>query len=415
MKKIQSLDGIRGIAILSVMAFHVSPKAAIAKSFFPNNVKLFFNILIYPISNLGWAGVDLFFVLSGFLITGILIDSKSKNRYFTNFYARRFLRIFPIYYLLLAALLFVGPMFFHSMQSYDCVRQQAYFWSYLQNWQETFRSTTGFQSSFLGTFWSLAIEEQFYLFWPLVVYCLPLRTLARLAVGCMIFSCLLRVLVNVGHSGMDAYNLVHFNLFTRFDALAFGALVAIVSRQRPEAFTKFARSTGINRLSLALGLAFALVIAIGPDDPQIGNTVFRVLGYTLLAALSAVVIIKAVAGKENGLLVRLLNSRFLVYTGAISYGLYVYHWPIYFFLLQGLKQMWSERHHAMGLAAFPFVAVGLTFLVAHVSYRFLEAPILRLKRHFETAAGAEADSRQGATAPGPRAEADLPRETDKAS
>ncbi len=144
---VNALDGLRGIAIILVLFFHCS-----RFEFLP----------VRAISAFGWTGVDLFFVLSGFLITGILIDTKGKEGFYKNFFMKRVLRIFPLYYLTLC-IFFIPSFFFHFELTEYYITHQIYFWTYTQNllfafdgWPENAR--------FLNHFWSLAIEEQFYIF-----------------------------------------------------------------------------------------------------------------------------------------------------------------------------------------------------------------------------------------------------------
>src|SRR5688572_7114217 len=150
---IPALDGLRGIAVLIVLGFHI----------FPNHVKF------------GWAGVDLFFVLSGFLITGILLESKGTPNYYRNYLAKRTLRIFPLYYFFLIVFFIVFPLvgYSDSIYNYDYLSStQSWYWLYIQNWRIFFDPHYPGED-IISHFWSLAIEEQFYIFWPLVIYLIP--------------------------------------------------------------------------------------------------------------------------------------------------------------------------------------------------------------------------------------------------
>ena len=148
-----ALDVLRGIAILLVFFYH--------------------NFSFLQVFEFGWIGVDLFFVLSGFLITDILLSSQGGRNFFRNFYARRFLRIFPLYYITLIAFFLLAPYVF-SQQNADVVTyyntNQLWFWSHLQNWLFVNKGMSS--SPMLSHFWSLAVEEQFYLFWPLIIFIL---------------------------------------------------------------------------------------------------------------------------------------------------------------------------------------------------------------------------------------------------
>ena len=173
-KRLMSLDGLRGIAILAVIAEHT------LRLFHPTSV---LSRLWAAFQESSWAGVDLFFVLSGFLITGILLDSRHDKRYFLNFYARRTLRIFPLYYAVLVIAILIVPavMGFSKLpELYSrLVANQLWLWTYLQNFAQASgpHALPGF-----GHFWSLAVEEQFYWVWPLAVFLLPRRHLFRLCI-----------------------------------------------------------------------------------------------------------------------------------------------------------------------------------------------------------------------------------------
>lgn len=155
-----ALDGIRGLAIILVMLYHFSIPFQLSGHL------NFIDGLVGTFLQVGWVGVDLFFALSGFLITGILYDTAGKANYLKNFFVRRFLRIFPLYYLMLFMLIIIIPNFIPSLASKtdQMVDNQVWFWSYLINWRISYLGT--FEGIQGGYMWSLALEEQFYLIWP---------------------------------------------------------------------------------------------------------------------------------------------------------------------------------------------------------------------------------------------------------
>src|SRR5580698_6867484 len=165
MKRIRQLDSVRGLAVLLVLV---------------HNTDIYPSLHLGLITNAGWSGVDLFFVLSGFLITGILIDTKEAQNYFSSFYARRMLRIFPLYYAVLTLLVIVA---LHPTQ--------IYYYLYLSNWLILLKD--GWQPNVAGHFWSLAVEEQFYLIWPLCVWLLPKRYRLRFTLAGCVFALMLRL------------------------------------------------------------------------------------------------------------------------------------------------------------------------------------------------------------------------------
>src|ERR1700723_1358630 len=202
---IPQFDGLRGLAILLVLIGHSGFLEA-----FPHAGMLEYARF----------GVDLFFVLSGFLITGILLDSKGSRHYFRNFYARRALRIWPLYYLVLFVAFVVAPLFAPSMRP-TAARIWPAFVFYVQNIVFIYRDTYPFG---LGATWSLAVEEQFYLTWPVLVFFLRKQTLAIVAVSLVVVSLSLRL---AGRLYGAPSGFIHFFTLSRLDAIAFGSLAAL--------------------------------------------------------------------------------------------------------------------------------------------------------------------------------------------
>ena len=168
----KALDGVRGLALLIVVVHNTAWISGTSNHF---TFKLYTSA-----AAAGWAGVQLFFVLSGFLITGILLDTQHAPNYFRRFYVRRTLRIFPLYFLMLAVAVFVvAPLQRDSSWAQSVHSYQWTYWLYVSNWTEPF----GYSVHGLSHLWSLAVEEQFYLIWPLVVWWLSSRRLYWLAVA----------------------------------------------------------------------------------------------------------------------------------------------------------------------------------------------------------------------------------------
>lgn len=383
--RIPTLDALRGVAILAVLAYHLTRLE-------PTGLAM---AAYRRVMLAGWLGVDLFFVLSGFLITGILLESRSADgqtarRFFGHFYARRTRRIFPLYYAALAALLFVVPRFGPNAAgtSVGLAADQAWHWTYLSNWLWL----PGVEPAPVPTashFWSLAIEEQFYLVWPAVVWFTPTRWLPRMCLGVAATAIALRMAILAAgmHPGV-AYHLT----ITRVDALALGAAVACWIRSsatRPWLDALIARWSGPVWLATAIllivgaGWRFAPVLA-GP-------------GYTLLA-ISAAALIGTVVLRPDGRAARVLERQWwLRRLGTYSYGLYVYH-----YIVRGLLEAhgwsvsaWTAAWGSVGAAqlAFYTVAGGLSLALAVVSWHWFEAPILdapRRRRRSVTVAATEA-------------------------
>lgn len=370
-RKIPELDGLRGIAILLVIFHHLMPVSAV-----PGNL----GFLFYPISTFGWSGVDLFFVLSGFLITGILLASKNKNGakfFFINFYMRRSLRIFPIYFI------FVGLCHLMHSRLGDFTPAENYFkyyYLYSQNWLEAFRGSSGFVSSGFGHLWSLAVEEQFYLVWPMVVYFAPRRVLLGVLLAVVALTPFWRLYINRASDVSDLMHLYSLSAFTRCDQLVWGALLAVLT----------ARDGGIGERAVYVIAKFVLVASTlvlasllvfgGFTAPQISNYSMRIWGYTAVGGFCFSLVFFAAFGEGRFAVVfkRILNWRLLSGAGAISYGMYIYHWPIQKFLMFVLREEPKMIRNAMVFLGTLF----MTLLISLASFYYVERPFIALKKHF---------------------------------
>lgn len=348
------LDGLRGIAVTMVVLDHFGPRSlALALE-------------------LGAVGVRLFFVLSGFLITGILLDARAKaadrnverGKVLSAFYLRRFLRIFPLYYLVLFACILIN---IPSVRQYSV-------------WHLTYTTNIliGTRQIYLPAlthFWSLSVEEQFYLFWPILILYAPMRTLPHLIVGCMASAVILRGVfaATTGNLFLSTAFMPHY-----LDSLGMGALIAIL-RRSPDC-TESRRIRGL-KLSLVVGVAFC-VLRVALRYLHTG-WVFKVTFNDLGIALIAGPLLDRAANGFNGIVKRLLEWSPVVYLGTISYGIYIYHDVLPLIdraLLSG--RLWSifaveER----GLRPF-LVVFTSTVIVASASWYFFERPLNRLKSRF---------------------------------
>ena len=331
---------------------------------------LLHNTDIYPslhlglISNNGWMGVDLFFVLSGFLITGILIDTKQSEGYFKNFYARRSLRIWPLYYSLLLFMFVIVPILRPSEAHAVFDSRSSPWWAYLAFLQNFLVSIPAMAIGPLGVTWSLAVEEQFYLFWPLVVRFSTEAQLRWIAVASICLSPPLRLYLWQHHVN------IYSNPFCRLDGLMSGALLALLLRSERFLPLRYLKQVWIIFL---VSVPLALVI---------GNLHTRWLVFSLTAAASASFIYLALFSNQRWLRV-LLTNRFLVYTGTISYGIY---------LLQKIPLDVAKTLHLEDHPLAFVITTAATYTMAALSWKYLERPFLRLKRFFETGScGVRAD------------------------
>jgi peptidoglycan/LPS O-acetylase OafA/YrhL len=373
--RVPALDGVRGIAILFVFLFHTRPSPSLSGACHVWNSA--FSLL--------WSGVDLFFVLSGFLITGILLNTKDHPKYFVNFFARRTLRIFPLYYGVLTGLFVLLPLLsllpatpLRELLSSEYYRRlwenQIWLWFYVQNFLQ---ARGNHQLPGLGHFWSLAIEEQFYLIWPFLVYCLSERGMLRLSILILCLGLPLRWLMV--DSAFDTWAIRHLT-YTRIDTLAAGATLAILVRRFPKRIL-IRTSVGLTGLSAA-GLA---ILIWTTRDASTSTEMMTVWGYTLFALFFSGFILAVSQGHIPSFLMRTLTHPVLVLLGTLSYGIYVFHWPIVHGVRAGISRIplstFGGSPVVMQIAVLIITAV-LTLIAALFSWRIYESRFLRLKRFF---------------------------------
>jgi peptidoglycan/LPS O-acetylase OafA/YrhL len=385
---IPELNGLRAIAIILVFLCHV-------RLFIPDTDSAWRLIKTYL--GLGWVGVDLFFVLSGFLITGILLDTRNAKNYFSGFYVRRILRIFPLYYAVLTAVILAGMALKSTIvPSVLPIPQDRWlYYSYLTNWLGLWKGQWG--PNYLAHFWSLAVEEQFYLVWPLAVWLLPYRAIPRVAAALTLVAAAVRV-IWIAHSGAD----IAIGLATvcRMDSLFVGAICAYLFRNR-ERMEKIRVwlwpivGLGLGTFLLAFsGVLFfprqaALVLygsseAVSLDDATLLLSGWG--GYTFLAlGFGALVLLAAHGEEKTTIFRRILRTRTLGSIGTYSYGIYVFHVPILGATLAFVTpKVFGDDEPTLLLGlCFVFGLALVTYIVSAASYEFFERKILALKRYFE--------------------------------
>ena len=341
-QRIPQLDAVRGVAIVLVILHNTSAK-------YPA-------LHFQPLFGNGWMGVDLFFVLSGLLITGILADTKDSDGYLKNFYARRCLRIWPLYYSLILFIFVLVP-FARPSQAHAVFDRSSPWWAYpffLQNFLIPLPTTA---TGPLAVTWSLAIEEQFYLVWPWVVRYSSGAQVRRIAITVICLSPALRFYLSLHH--VDFYT----NVFCRLDGLMAGALLALVVRSEAFLPSKFVRPAWIS-----LFLAAPLALLTEAFDA-------RWIVFSLTAVASTSFVYLSLFSSHKWLLAAMTNKA-IVYTGTISYGLYLLH-KIPFDVAQAFQ-----------LDGHPFLILPLGLVAAYamavLSWKLLETPLLRLKRFFES-------------------------------
>jgi peptidoglycan/LPS O-acetylase OafA/YrhL len=335
----------------------------------------------YPFWKTTWVGVDLFFVLSGFLITGILIETRATPKYFTNFYARRALRIFPLYYVCIAFLVGVaGPLGLFAPEEALSVRtHQAWYWTYSTNFMFALYPDLA-ADKVSGHLWSLAVEEQFYLLWPLVVARLDRERLRRAAHAIIVGAFLLRGFFLLLHAS-TAW--IYLMLPSRADSLAWGALLAIWLREptTPDRLRARLRVLGLAGLSVIA----LTVLRSHPHLLELESRKVQLFGYSALGALATAVIGWLVLALPDHWLRKSLQSALPRELGRISYGVYVIHIPVMRCLYERMNgdPRWSPLLAGTGgRLSFIACSVILTIVLARISWVVFERQILGLKRLF---------------------------------
>jgi peptidoglycan/LPS O-acetylase OafA/YrhL len=348
-----ALDGLRGLAILLVVVYH--------------------NFGFIDVFFFGWLGVDLFFVLSGFLITDILLQTTGHKNYLRNFYLRRILRIFPLYYLCLILFLFVIPRLPLVFDIKYYTDNQVWLWTYLQNWLYIFKDPG--QTNTLNHLWSLAVEEQFYLVWPLVILLVKKPKYLLILISLLLIGVLgLRLWI----WNNQVVDLAYFNLytFTRIDGICIGCMIALLQRINPGFLKKY--TAVIVLFFAAANFAFFFI----NRSNQFSFPYLALVGYTTFAMLFGLLVNEAVTGNTK-LINLLFNIPLLKFFGRISYGFYMLHWPL-FLLLSPWLYTWAQDFVSGPLLPV-MVAVIATLVaigVSWISYRYFEHYFLKMKDKF---------------------------------
>ena len=338
---IPELQGLRGFAVLAVLIYHCHPRLE--------------GTWIHYASLWGWAGVNLFFVLSGFLITSILLEARNKPHYFRNFYGRRALRIWPVYVLVLMVVYLEAPWFIGPTIS--AAIQAAPWWAYIFFVQNLFHLSL---PSAIGPTWSLAIEEQYYFLWaPLVRFLRRRWMLALLLVAALIASPLLRRT----HYAWTTPT----HTLTHLDGIAWGSLLALGLFTLP-----------LTRRSwLWIGIAFipigfASVATIAAGTAFLDSALSIGFAGAVLASIAS-------TGSRNPMNV-VLSRGPLAFYGRISYGLYMTHIMVFIFF--GWVDLEMNRYGIAGSVALVGLRLAECTAFATVLWYGFESRILRLKRYF---------------------------------
>ena len=366
--RVPALDGVRGLAILIVVIHNASWVLA-PSAWFPLK-------LIGALTATGWVGVQLFFVLSGFLITSILLATRESAHYLRNFYVRRVLRIFPLYYGFLILVFVIGPWFASPEWTAVARKNQWWLWTFTSNWG----GPLGHGVPYLPHFWSLAVEEQFYLMWPFLVLLLSRRQLVALCVATILVTPVIRL--GLRFEGLPALAAYEFTT-SRWDALAGGALLSLLS----------ATDSGRARLAkhlapLGLVSLVALVtVVLATRGFREGEFLVQVIGQSLTVVLCAWLVYSACAPSSalGNATQECLSAPWLRFLGKYSYAIYVFHVPLHQIAsvyigdaVNGADSPWRMLRWALYVASIG----GASILAALASWRLLEKPFLDLKDRF---------------------------------
>ncbi|HWD90008.1 MAG TPA: acyltransferase [Mucilaginibacter sp.] len=399
LKYIPGLDGIRALAAFLVISTH-----------WPNNMLSL---------KFGWIGVNIFFVLSGFLITRILLNEKQNHfkDYISTFYYKRFLRIFPLYYaflccafVLILLLTFLYPSLLNYQEwksAYNATKHDfIYYLTYTYNIKINLRYFIHFPDSsnrFFGHLWSLSLEEQFYILFPLLVYFASLKILKRIVIAVIIICPLIRLWGVFYGAPMvsDSYwfgELFYSNTFLQADALCTGAALAIFDIKQAKPYITFfitgaawlgagifcfyfLRKTGYFLVpAKSLGYDFP-GFWFGEKTPYWFINIRPFYQYTLVNILAAALVLPAINGKL--LFPKVFANKGVAYLGKISYGIYIFHNPLLALFIILAEMNWGGWGKLTGTPLAEItcfvIYVGVVIAIAHLSYQYFEKRILKYK------------------------------------
>ncbi len=376
--QIPTLDGMRGLAVLAVLAFHFAwtfpgedPAAAVTTA---DKVAVHLHDFLWS----GWTGVDLFFVLSGFLITrGLVAPSKKPlGTRMKMFWMRRVLRIFPLYY----AVVIVGTII--CLATGHWIPGIAY-WTYMQNYVLAFDDEV---MRWTAHFWSLAIEEQFYFVWPIVALVTPRKRLLPIILLVVLACVMLRAGITMKAHFWDDLTIKKFvyrATITRCDGLLMGALAAVLQREADHPLA-YAWRRMRKPIFIATGVALLGLYAVAHGLNDYDRRVM-VVGYFVLAIFFATAVSMCGDGVVSERVRKFLTLRPLVACGKVSYGMYIFHWVLVIWMVPRLEKfqapMDTVTRIGLGFAAI-VIPTALMYVAAAISYRFFESPFLKLKGKF---------------------------------
>ncbi len=348
-KYVKEFDGWRGVGILFVVLAHYFPKYFIGS----------------------WVFMEMFFVMSGFLITGILLDTKGKANYFKSFIFRRIFRVFPIYYLSLIIFLFLLPTAWMDV-TYQR-EHQVWFWLYIQNWLFSVEGWPAMKG--LSHYWSLAIEEQFYIMWPFIVFLFSKNNLIRFCVFLFFFSLIFR---NVGLNMGFVPPFQYVATFARMEGIVLGAIIAVLVRTNKSVLERLTIP-----VTVIAGIGSVIVFILA-KTMHMEYSLNYMINYTLVDIFFAGLIVLTLCKDRLLKLKYLFNLKVFKQLGIMSYSIYIFHLPIQIISNNLFYDYFFEMNNHVNLSKLYCVIIAffITIPVVYIVHKLVEVPMWRVKRFF---------------------------------
>ncbi len=352
-----ALDGLRFLAFLLVFLHHVS--------FYLETLNPFWSFF----RSSGWIGVDIFFVLTGFLVTILLLQERAEHGHFSlkRFLLRRTLRIWPLYFMALLVGYVLSPQFFGTFNQNEMIQRLSWYLVFLGNWNVVFQGYGSYRA--ISELWAISVDQQFYIFWPLVLlYTKTLKKALLISSVVIVMAIVLRAyLLGAGVQHPSIYT----NTFARMDVFLYGALLAFVYFFKQNFLDKlqFLYSQFLQALVL-LFLGGFLYLVHQTDPFAIRHGIW---GYVITGSFITYLVLCCI--KDKGWLGRVGNVRMFRELGKVSYGLYIWH----VLALELVVFLFKQSLDGLELT---ILALPLTILFGYFSYNFFEKPFLNLKSKF---------------------------------
>ncbi len=328
--------------------------------------------MLLAVFDFGWSGVDLFFVLSGFLITDIILSARNNQGWMKSFFIKRAFRILPIYFFFLFILLILSYTIMFGRGDFSFIRKhQPYYWLMGQNFLSLINMNWPPSLFYGGHLWTLAVEWQFYMIWPLIAGRFSNKTLSTICILVILTAIASRIIF----WQIDVHiSVIYTNTITRMDSIAIGALVALLLRSNIEKLTL----QKLSKMFISIGVVFVLGLFYLYGSASYNIPAMYTIGYTLLALCFAGLVYQAVITTERTLYKAILSNRVLTTIGKYSYAMYIVHLPLMGYFGNFEKGIAGSSFYGQ-LVFIPTMFIA-TFLIAMVSWKFIEAPTLAYAR-----------------------------------